>query len=176
MVHGNYLVSVKSSYGDSNPQELVVKWNLGSWSVASGSVEGGYNVLKGGSGFPDGFGSSYQLSMGRSDGGLTPVEVVSCCGGNEMYVKYPSAVSGTNFTFKFTSPLGEYSSFFLASPGTTGVMTLTYPSNSPVTPQSYQSYISMLVLNRTSSFSSPITSITLQSTTNTTDLISASAW
>jgi hypothetical protein len=127
---GNYQVQVSNAVGDTQPLSLTVNWNAGTptWN-SGGSLAGGIVTLYNGGGFPssiDGLIFSVALTAGSQ---TYPINVVSCCNGNNISLLIPPTTVATLFTLTFKGPVNTLTKTYFTDPSLTPTGTITSPAN-----------------------------------------------
>jgi len=172
VIAGNYQVQLLNDIGESNSKSLVINWVPGNPSYSyGGSVAGSIVTFTGGSGYPSSIANPFYIVV-TSPTTTYVTNILSCCVGNNLTMLIPPAPNTTTITITFKSP---------ANPSSPPTKTYTsYLSKTPiisiVSAKIIPMGLSTIQVNRTSTATSPITGITLVSTTNPAMVTTISNW
>jgi hypothetical protein len=109
---------------------LAVNWNPGtpSWN-SGGSLAGGIVTITNGGGYPASIdGLIFSVSLTTSSQ-TYPINVVSCCSGNNINLAIPPTIATTYFTLTFKGPVNTKTFTYTTSSSNTPTGTITSPAN-----------------------------------------------
>lgn len=167
IVSGLYQVKVRNDYGESNPVNLTVNWNVGTVSWASGgSVAGNIVNLTAGSGYPSSIdGTAFSITITAASK-IYPVNIVSCCSNNTVVFALPPFAAVTSLSIAFVGPAGKTSKSYSVSASYTPSAHITSSLN--VNPGT-----NTITVAADNNVTANITAVSLVSAVNSTNIVSA---